>query len=156
MGIGANSQERKIKSELNNCSYEEGKKDYLFNMITQILDHPKKSYKAKFTTKTLNKSKIIVIYYPMNVFFQGKNCKVPIQINISERLPYEPPQIYLEQEKDFIINKINKDIDPNKRKVITKTLKKWNPDSNIITVMDEIYSSFSNIFPLVQENKKTK
>ena len=31
MGIGANSQERKIKSELNNCSYEEGKKDYLFN-----------------------------------------------------------------------------------------------------------------------------
>ena len=153
MGIGANSQERKIRTEISNCSYDESIKDYLFNIITQILDYPKKSSKVKFTTKSLNKSKIIMVNYPMNISFQGKNYKVPIQIDISQRLPYEPPQVYLEQEKGFILNKNNKDIDSNKCRVITNTLRNWNPNSDIITVMDEIYSSFSTIFPFVGENK---
>ena len=65
MGIGANSQERKIRKEISNCSYDEGIKDYLFSIINQILDYPRKNSKAKFTTKTINKSKIIIVYYPM-------------------------------------------------------------------------------------------
>ena len=77
-------------------------------MINQILDYPKKNSKAKFSTKTFNKSKIIFVYCPMNISYQGKNYKVPMQINISQRLPYEPPQVYLEQEKCFIVNKIIK------------------------------------------------
>ena len=156
MGIGANSQERKIRKEISNCSYDEGIKDYLFSIINQILDYPRKNSKAKFTTKTINKSKIIIVYYPMEILLEGKNFKVPIQINVSQRLPYEPPQIYLEKEKDFIINKINKDIFPNNYKVITNSLKNWNPDSNINTIMDEIYSSFSNNFPFIKENKNIK
>ena len=156
MGIGANSQERKIRTEISNSSYDENIKDYLFNMITQILDYPKKNSKAKFTTKSLNRSKIIMVYYPMNISFEGKDYKIPIQIYISQRLPYEPPQVYLEQEKGFTINKSNKDIVPNKYGVITNALKNWNPNSNIITVMDEIFSSFSNIFPFIKENNNIK
>ena len=155
MGIGANSQERKIRKEISNCPYDENIKDYLYNMITQIIDYPKKSSKAKYDTKIINRTKIIIVYYPMNISIQDKNYKVPLKIHIMQHLPYDPPQFYLEPEKGFIINKINTDIIPDKLRVITDKLKNWNPNSNIIELMDEVYTSFSNNFPLIKQDKKS-
>ena len=141
----------KLRNELKECSYEQSMKDYLSNMIIRIMNYPKKRSQSRYYIKEIDQKKIMMILYPMSVPFMNKNYNIPIQIYIMKNIPYEPPQIFLEVVQGSAANANNKDIDQNNNRIMTKTLRTWNQYSNIETVLDEIFESFSKVFPLYKK-----
>ena len=141
----------KLRNELKECSYEQSMKDYLSNMIIRIMNYPKKRSQSRYYIKEIDQKKIMMILYPMSVPFMNKNYNIPIQIYIMKNIPYEPPQIFLEVVQGSAANANNKDIDQNNNRIMTKTLRTWNQYSNIETVLEEIFESFSKVFPLYKK-----
>ena len=145
----ANSQntQLRLRTELGQCNYSPAMKDYLTNMIMQVMNYPKKTsqQQARHFIKTKNQDKIIMVWYPMSVPFMGKNYNVPLQIYFSKNIPYEPPEILLEVVQGSAVNEKNKDIEPNTNKIITNTLRNWGLYSNIDNVMKfmHLFATFS-------------
>ena len=138
----------RIREELAQCSYNPNMKDYIANMIMQLLNYPKKTAQARHFIKNMNQDKIMMVWYPMSVPFAQKSYNVPLQIYIMKNIPYEPPQIFLEVVQGSAANPTNKDINPTTRQILTNTLRNWGQYSNIDNVMNEIYASFCNVFPI--------
>ena len=141
---------------LNECNYTESNKDYIINMVMQILDFPKKVIKPKFFKQNQNEDQIIMVWYVMSIPFREKNYNVPLNIFIGKKVPYEPPQIVIEYIKGYAINPNNRDIIPNTGTIMTKTLKNWNQYSNIETVLNEIFYSFSTVFPIYKPQSQSQ
>ena len=147
----------RIRSELNQCSYNQNMKDYLANMIIQAMNFPKRSQQQpRHFIRNMGVDKIIMVWYPMNVPFMGKSFSVPLQIFFMKNIPYEPPQIFIEVVQGSAPNPKNKDIDINTRRVMTNTLKNWNQYSIIENAMNEIFASFSNTFPIYKVSSNPK
>ena len=143
-----------IRTEIDKCSYSPNMKDYLTNMIMQVMNYPRKQAQAKYCVKNQGQDKIIVVIYPMNVPFMKKSYNVPIQILFMKNIPYEPPQIFLEVVQGSAPNPQNKDVDQSTRRVMTNTLKNWGQFSNIENAMNEIFASFSAVFPIYKTSGK--
>ena len=142
-----------LRSELNDCCYDPKMRDYLQGLIIRIMNYPKKAMQCRHFVKIMDQKKIMMIWYPLNILFANKNYSIPIQIYITKNIPYEPPQIFLELKKGTGVNPKNKDIDPKNNRIMTKTLRSWNQNSNIENVLGEIFESFSRLFPIYK--KKT-
>ena len=82
MSYTANAQNTQLRfrSELAQCSYNPNMKDYLANMIMQIMNYPKKTNQARHFIRNMGPDKIIMIWYPMSIPFGQKSYNVPIQI----------------------------------------------------------------------------
>ena len=144
----------RIRTELNECSYNQNMKDYLANLIMSLINYPKKTSQVRPFIKIMGGNKIIMVWYPMAVPFMGKSYNVPLQIYIMKNLPYEPPQIFLEVTQGSGANPKNTDIDPNNNRIMTNSLRNWNQFSIMDSVMNEIFNSFSRNFPLYKKSPK--
>ena len=143
----------RLRTELNDCCYEPKMKDYISTMIIRIMNYPKKTTEPHHYIKMMAQNKIMMVWYPMSVPFLNRNYNVPIQIYIMKHVPYEPPQIFLEVVQGSAANASNKDIDTKTNRIMTNSLKNWNQYSVIENVLDEIFQSFSRVFPIYK--KKT-
>ena len=141
----------RVRTELNDCSYDPSMKDYLANLIVSTMNFPKKNSQVRHFIKNMGQNKIVMIWYPMSIPFAGKNYNVPLQIYIMRNVPYEPPQIFLEVVQGSAANPSNKDIDPNNNRIMTNSLRNWNQYSTMDSVMNEIYNSFSRVFPIYKK-----
>ena len=152
----ANSQntQLRLRTELANCNYNPNMKDYLANMIMEIMNFPKKTTQPRHFVKNMNQDKIIMVWYQMSIPFMKKNYNVPLLIYIMKNCPYEPPQIFLEVVQGSAPNPANKDVDPNTRRIMTNTLRNWGQYSTIDSAMSEIYESFSKTFPIYKTSGK--
>ena len=153
----ANSQntQLRLRTELSQCSYNPNMKDYLANMIMQIMNFPNKTNQARHFIRNMNQDKIIMVWYPMSVPFANKNYNVPLQIYIMKNIPYEPPQIFLEVVQGSAPNPANRDVDSATRRILTNTLRSWSQYSNIENAMNEIYNSFTKVFPIYKTQSKS-
>ena len=147
----ANSQNilLKIESELSKCSYNPNMKEFLANRVLQAMLFPKRTYQSRYFIRNLGVDKIIMVWFPMNVLFMGKSFCVPIQIFFMKNFPY------IEVIQGSAINPKNEDIDINTRRIMTNTLRNWHQYSNIDDVMNEIFESFSNTFPIYKVNQNS-
>ena len=145
-----NKQNEKINiiRDVNSCDYLPRMKDYIINMITQIIDFPKKSIKPKYLVQNKDNEKSIMIYYVMSIPYMQRNYNVPIKIYINKNVPSLPPQFNIEVVQGFAVNYNNRNILPNTTTIMTPTLHNWNTYSSIDNVMQEIFMSFSQIFPV--------
>ena len=143
----------RLRTELNDCCYDPKMKDFISTMIIRIMNYPKKTTEPRHCIKMMSQNKIMMIWYPMSVPFMNRSYNVPIQIYIMKYVPYEPPQIFLEVVQGSAANSSNKDINKKINQIMTKTLKNWNQYSVIENVLDEIFQSFSKVFPIYK--KKT-
>ena len=141
----------RVRTELNECSYDPSMKDYLANLIVSIMNFPKKNTQVRHFIRNMGQNRIIMIWYPMSVPFAGKNYNVPLQIYIMRNVPYEPPQIFLEVVQGSAANPNNKDVDPNNNRIMTNSLRSWTQYSTMDNVMNEIYNSFSRVFPIYKK-----
>ena len=144
----------KIREELDKCSYCSNTKDYIERMIIQIVNYPKKIKQPKYFVINMNKDKIMKVSYQMSVPFINRNYNIPIHIYIMKNIPIEPPRIFLEVPEGIGLNRDNENIDRDTKQIKTNTLINWNESSNIGNVMDEIYQSFLNYFPLYKEESR--
>ena len=153
----ANTQntQLRLRTELAQCSYNPNMKDYLANMIMQVMNYPKKTKQARHFIRNMNQDKIIMIWYPMSVPFARKNYNVPLQIFIMKNIPYEPPQIFLEVVQGSAPNPSNRDVNSTTRQIMTNTLRNWSQYSNIENAMNEIFNSFSSVFPIYKTQSKS-
>ena len=142
----------RIRTELNECSYNQNMKDYLANLIMSVMNFPKKTQQVRHFIKTMGGNRIMMVWYPMSVPFMGKNYNVPLQIYITKNMPYEPPQIFLEVTQGSGANTKNTDIDPNNNRIMTNSLRNWSQYSVIDNVMNEIFASFSRTFPIYKKS----
>ena len=92
----ANSQntQLRLRTELAQCGYNPSMKDYISNMIMQIMNYPKKTNPSRHFIKNMNQDKIIMVWYPMSIPFNNRNYNVPLQIFIMKNVPYEPPKYF--------------------------------------------------------------
>ena len=144
----------RLMGELTQCSYNPQMKDYIANLIYSAMNYPKKVTQARHFIKNMGPDRIIMVWYPLSIPFGGRNYNVPLQIYIMKNIPYEPPQIFLEIVQGSAANATNKDIDPKTNRVMTYSLRNWNQYSTIDNVMNEIYSSFSQIYPLYKKSSQ--
>ena len=145
----------RLRGELNQCTYAPQMKDYISNLIFTAMNYPKKTSQARHFIKNMGYDRIIMVWYPMSVPFGGKSYNVPLQIFIMKNVPYEPPQIFLEIVQGSAANAKNRDIDPNTNRIMTPTLRSWNQYSIIDNVMNEIFASFSNVFPIYKKSQQS-
>ena len=141
-----------LRSELNECCYEQRMKDYLADVILRIMNFPKKTSEGRHFTKTISEGKIMMIWYPMSVPFLNRNYSVPLIIYIMRNFPYDAPQFFLEIAQGSEVNSKNTDINPYTKRIMTNTLRQWNYYSNVESVLNEIFQSFSRIFPLYKKS----
>ena len=148
----------RIRTELNECSYNQNMKDYLANLIMSVMNFPKKTQQVRHFIKTMGGNRIIMVWYPMSVPFMGKNYNVPLQIYITKNMPYEPPQIFLEVTQGSGANTKNTDIDPNNNIIDaikgndtlnegikeTKMYNNYNYNESIINTKGNIISTIGN------------
>ena len=144
----------KILEKLEECSYESKTKYYLSQIIPTILKYPNKGNKSEYFVENLNGDNIIIIDYSMMIKLGNIKYNVPIKIVLTKNIPNEPPKFFIPMKEYIGINKSNKDIDQNTFRIMTKTLRSWNNDSNIENVLDEIYVSFSTHFPIFRKKSQ--
>jgi hypothetical protein len=83
---------------------------------------------------------------------QKNNFCVHILIYIMKNIPYVSPKIFLVLPESCCPNYNNKNIiNYSSGQIMTDTLKNWKENSDIITVMDEIFVSFANQFPICKK-----
>ena len=138
----------RLLNELTRCSYNQNMKDFIANMVIQIMKFPKRHGQAKYVIRNMNQDNIIVVYFPMDVLFSNKNYNVPLQIYIMKNIPYEAPQIFIDVNQNMGINTKNTDIEPSTKRVLTPSLRAWSQYNTIDKVLNEIYISFSRSFPV--------
>jgi hypothetical protein len=155
-GLASQSNQAGIRTEIDKCSYNPNMKDYLTNMIMQVMNFPRKQGQAKISTKVENREKIIYVRYPMLVPFLKKNIPVYIHIVFVRNVPFEAPQIILETAPGTAPNSKNTDIDVNTKRIMTNTLRNWSQFSNIENAMNEVYDSFSKVFPIYKTTGKAQ
>jgi len=148
-----NSREN-IMAEIYQCHYEPRMRGAIANLIMQIIKYPRYKSIPKHFIKTVNSNTIMMISYPMNVLFSNKNFSIPLQIYIMKNCPNEAPQFFLEVGPNSAPNPKNKDINQITNQVMTYSLRNWGQFSNIDNVMNEIYSSFSQNFPLYKKKSQ--
>ena len=136
-----------IRSKIEECNYNKNYEDYIINIIQKIIEYPKIK-KYKIDTENINGDNIIKIMCFMEISFSNKAFNVPILIFILKKIPYESPKFFLELVEYSAANYDNKTINSDTDQIITNSLINWTKDSNIINVMDEIFNSFTNIFPI--------
>lgn len=138
----------RLLNELATCTYHPNSKDYVANIIMQIMNFPYKQGQARHFLKVIDGSKIVMVWLPMSVPFGKKSYSVPLQIFLMKNTPYEAPQIFVEVVQGSAINSKNKDIDINTRRILTNSLRSWSQYTSIDNVMSEILASFKNVFPI--------
>jgi hypothetical protein len=146
----------RLRGEISQCSYAPQMKDYISNLIYTTMNYPKKTVQARHFIRNMGYDRIIMVWYSMSVPFGGKSYNVPLQIFIMKNVPYEPPQIFLEIVQGSAPNTKNRDIDPNTRRIMTPTLRNWNQYSIMDNVMNEIFASFSNVFPIYKKSPQSQ
>jgi len=145
----------KLKLALDDCSYIPSKKESMANDIMRVLNYKKKIKEATFFVKTKNMDKIIMVCFPMSIEFNNKNYNVPINIFFPINYPYEAPELFLEEIKGCRLNSHNYDVNPYTKQIMTFSLKYWSYDTKIECILDEIYNSFKNTFPMYKESIKS-
>lgn len=151
-GVNPQNPLIKLRAELNECCYEQRMKDYLADVILRIMNFPKKTSEGRHFTKAISEGKIMMIWYPMSVPFLNRNYSVPLIIYIMRNFPYDAPQFFLEIAQGSEVNSKNTDINPYTKRIMTNTLRQWNYYSNVESVLNEIFQSFSRIFPLYKKS----
>ena len=116
------------------------------------MNYPNRGNKAENYVENLYGNKIIIIYYSMRISLFNKKYNVHIKIVSMKDIPNEHPKFFIPMKERININ--NKDIDQTTFRIMTKTLRSWNQYSNIETVLDEIYESFTSHFPIFLKKKK--
>ena len=148
-----------VKDKLENCNYYSDRIDYILDMVMKIINYPKKAEEGlDYFVEKICYQNIFYINYPMNIPFDQKNnfC-VHILIYIMKNIPYVSPKIFLDIPASCCPNYNNKNIiNYSSGQIMTNTLKNWKENSDIITVMDEIFVSFSNQFPIYKNNSNNK
>ena len=137
-----------LTGELNTYSYDPKMKDYVINMIMQILNFPKKTKQARYFQQTIEQNKIIMVWYPMSIPYMNKNYDIPLKIYIPKTVPYDPPRIIINLKQGFSFNNENRDINQNNGEILTPALRNWNLYSDINNALNEIFISFSRVFPI--------
>ena len=138
----------KLKQKLNECCYEPNTKEYLSDIIPEIMNYPKKTRDAQYYTKILDENEIIIINYPMCISLLLKKYNIPIEIIFVKNFPNEPPQFFIKKMKNVGLNTNCECVDPVTFRIMTPTLLSWDQYSNIMNVMYEIFNSFSQVFPI--------
>ena len=144
----------KLKQKLNECCYEPNTKEYLSDIIPEIMNYPKKTRDAQYYTKILDENEIIIINYPMSIFLLFKKYNIPIEIIFVKNFPNEPPQFFIKKMKNVGLNTNCECVDPVTFRIMTPTLLSWDQYSNIMNVMYEIFNSFSQVFPIFDKKNK--
>ena len=137
-----------LTGELNSYSYDPKMKDYVINMIMQILNFPKKTKQARYFQQMIEQNKIMMIWYPMSIPFMNKNYDIPLKIFIPKNIPYDPPRIIIDLKQGFSFNYNNRDINQNNGEIVTSTLRNWSYYSDIENALNEIFISFCRVFPI--------
>ena len=147
--------ENYIKHTLENeCNYNSNQIDYILDMILKIINYQKRTKSANYYVTKISQEKLVYIWYPMSITLTKKSYSVPILIFIMKNIPLEAPLIFLDIPEKVKANSFNNNItDLITGQIKTNTLQNWEKDSNIINVMDEIFFSFSQKFPLYIANE---
>ena len=97
----------KLKQKLNECCYEPNTKEYLSDIIPEIMNYQKNTRYAQYYTKILDENEIIIINYPMCISLLLKKYNIPIEIIFVKNFPNEPPQFFIKKMKNVGLNKKN-------------------------------------------------
>ena len=92
------------------CYYNSNNIDCLSVMILKIINYQKKIEDADYYVKKIGYEKIIYIWYPMMIAFNGKNYKVPILVFIMKNIPFEAPLFFVRIPEGSQANSSNKNI----------------------------------------------
>ena len=111
----------RLMNELSVTSYLPNMKDYIVNLIIQLISYQFKSptQNARYSINNFfGQDKIVMVTLPMSIPFNNRSFDVPIQIYLMKNIPYEPPQIFIEVNQSTGINTKNTDIDANTKRIV--------------------------------------
>ena len=147
-----------LMNQLSATSYLPNMKDYIVNLIIQLLSYQYKSptQNARYLINTFfGQDKIVMVTLPMSIPFNNRAFDVPIQIYLMKNIPYEPPQIFIEVNQSTGINTKNTDIDVNTKRILVNSLRNWNQYSELEKVLNDIRESFRKNFPVFKKTQNT-
>ena len=145
-----------LMNQLSATSYLPNMKDYIVNLIIQLLSYQYKSptQNARYLINTFfGQDKIVMVTLPMSIPFNNRAFDVPIQIYLMKNIPYEPPQIFIEVNQSTGINTKNTDIDVNTKRILVNSLRNWNQYSELEKVLNDIRESFRKNFPVFKKTQ---
>lgn len=148
----------RLMNELSATSYLPNMKDYIVNLIIQLLSYQFKSssQNARYLINNFfGQDKIVMVTLPMSIPFNNRAFDVPIQIYLMKNIPYEPPQIFIEVNQSTGINTKNTDIDVNTKRILVNSLRNWNQYSELEKVLNDIRESFRKNFPVYKKTQNT-
>ena len=148
----------RLMNELSATSYLPNMKDYIVNLIIQLLSYQHKSPTQNpryLINNFFGQDKIVMVVLPMSIPFNNRAFDVPIQIYLMKNIPYEPPQIFIEVNQSTGINTKNTDIDANTKRVLVNSLRTWNQYSELEKVLNDIRESFRKNFPVFKKTQNT-
>ena len=146
----------RLMNELSVTSYLPNMKDYIVNLIIQLISYQFKSptQNARYSINNFfGQDKIVMVTLPMSIPFNNRNFDVPIQIYLMKNIPYEPPQIFIEVNQSTGINTKNTDIDANTKRILVNSLRNWSQYSELEKVLNDIRESFKKIFQFLKKLK---
>ena len=147
-----------LMNQLSATSYLPNMKDYIVNLIIQLLSYQYKSptQNARYLINNFfGQDKIVMVTLPMSIPFNNRAFDVPIQIYLMKNIPYEPPQIFIEVNQSTGINTKNTDIDVNTKRILVNSLRNWNQYSELEKVLNDIRESFRKNFPVFKKTQNT-
>ena len=145
-----------LMNQLSATSYLPNMKDYIVNLIIQLLSYQYKSptQNARYLINNFfGQDKIVMVTLPMSIPFNNRAFDVPIQIYLMKNIPYEPPQIFIEVNQSTGINTKNTDIDVNTKRILVNSLRNWNQYSELEKVLNDIRESFRKNFPVFKKTQ---
>ena len=148
----------RLMNELSVTSYLPNMKDYIVNLIIQLISYQFKSptQNARYSINNFfGQDKIVMVTLPMSIPFNNRNFDVPIQIYLMKNIPYEPPQIFIEVNQSTGINTKNTDIDANTKRILVNSLRNWSQYSELEKVLNDIRESFKKNFPVFKKTQNT-
>lgn len=141
-----------ILKEVTACKYDIGMKDLIVNAVLESMAYSNNMTQSRIAKRTIGTDVIIMAYIVMKCSFKERVYDVPVIIYFMKKMPYEPPQFFVDLPVGKMINPNNREIDPNTRRITTMKLFKWSPTTDIISVLNEIQESFNRNFPIVNIN----
>lgn len=131
------------------CAYHKEYQSFISTNIAYVND--KKYNNFKMQRIVSNGKNLIVLFLDIPTMFNNKKYFVPISIFLQDNFPAKPPIIKVVLPgNNFIINNQNKDIEQMSCLITTDSMKKWDYTTSLNKLLDEMSSSFSSNFPIIQ------